>query len=162
MKIRSLSLTNIKCYSQLNLDFSVSEFKTKLRVRTVILGNNGTGKSTILKSVALVMAGTDATAELLGAPSDWIRTGQQEASIEASIQISPRAVIQVDLIFDRSDSLQSFLHRNAEDLEKVDAASGKKPALRVGYGVSRRVSINESITSFGRKSSASQFSHLVQ
>ena len=48
---------------------------------TVILGENGTGKSTILKSIALVMLGSEGITDHLGEPDDWISSGQSQGTI---------------------------------------------------------------------------------
>ena len=67
MFLRHLRLQNIRSVRELDLAF---ELGGDGRPWTYVLGENGTGKSSVLKSIALVMAGGDAVSELVGAPDD--------------------------------------------------------------------------------------------
>ena len=57
--------------------------KTTIRQRTVLLGENGCGKSAALRAIALVLAGSDALTELLKEPARWVRSGKKEGHIRA-------------------------------------------------------------------------------
>jgi len=65
MKISRLILENVCCYEHLDISFynSDDDGVEYLRKRTIILGNNGTGKSTILRSIALLLCGSSALGE---------------------------------------------------------------------------------------------------
>jgi len=56
-----LRLENVRGFASLDLDLSS-------RRRTVLIGQNGTGKTTLLRAVALAMAGSDALLSLAGTP----------------------------------------------------------------------------------------------
>jgi energy-coupling factor transporter ATP-binding protein EcfA2 len=51
----------------------------------VILGDNGAGKSTFLRSIALALVGTTEAAGLRQSWNEWLRTGSDEATIELEI-----------------------------------------------------------------------------
>ncbi len=57
--------------------------KTAIRQRTVLLGENGRGKSSALRAIALVLAGSDALTDLLKEPARWVRSGKKEGRIQA-------------------------------------------------------------------------------
>ncbi|HET7501514.1 MAG TPA: AAA family ATPase [Kofleriaceae bacterium] len=54
----------------------------------VILGDNGSGKSSFLRSIALALIGTAEAAALRQAWDEWIRIGTDEATIELAISSS--------------------------------------------------------------------------
>ena len=49
----------------------------------VIMGGSGVGKSTLLRSIALLMGGSDALPDLLGDPESWVRNGADSCRISA-------------------------------------------------------------------------------
>ena len=71
MFLKSIHLNNVKCFSDIDLSFEGED--GDIRKWTLLLAENGAGKSTLLKAIALATAGSDAIADLLGDPSDWIR-----------------------------------------------------------------------------------------
>jgi energy-coupling factor transporter ATP-binding protein EcfA2 len=86
--IKSLSLKNIKGFRDLKFDFSRGGADTSLAGWTVITGDNGSGKSAFLKSVALALSGADAARSLQPSYSGWRTYGLEEDEIsEISIEI---------------------------------------------------------------------------
>jgi DNA repair exonuclease SbcCD ATPase subunit len=81
MHIRKLSLENIRCFRQLSIDFTGDD---AVRPLTILVGANGTGKSTILKALASVY-GTDPLrgGVLLGA--NVARVGARGAVVELDL-----------------------------------------------------------------------------
>jgi recombinational DNA repair ATPase RecF len=71
MFLKSVKLTNFRCFDKLELSFS--DEGDQIRKRTLLLGENGTGKTNLLKAIALVTAGSNALGELIGNPDDWIQ-----------------------------------------------------------------------------------------
>lgn len=69
MYVKSVSLENIKGFKTLNFNF-VRPSGTYAGW-TVFVGGNASGKSTLLKSMALAIIGPDASRELLGPPLSW-------------------------------------------------------------------------------------------
>jgi predicted ATPase len=74
-RITRLALQNIGPFKEAEFEFS--------KPWTVILGNNGAGKSTVLRALALALAGTNADAAAAG--RNLIRRGERSASIELSV-----------------------------------------------------------------------------
>jgi len=71
-RLRNVSLSNIGPFRELDLDFN-SQW-------TVILGNNGSGKSTVLRALALAFCGDDIGAR--AAAERLLRIGETNGSIE--------------------------------------------------------------------------------
>ena len=76
MFLRRLNVSNCRSIHEAELDFSVGE-ANDTRKWTVLVGENGTGKSTLLKAAALLLSGSDALPYLLGEPGTWVRDGEQ-------------------------------------------------------------------------------------
>ncbi|NJO69698.1 MAG: AAA family ATPase, partial [Bacteroidetes bacterium] len=77
-------LKNFKCLS--NLELSFEKDKNVNRKWTIIIGENGTGKSNVLKSISLITAGSNSLGELLGNANDWISYNQPGCVIEAVLE----------------------------------------------------------------------------
>jgi DNA repair exonuclease SbcCD ATPase subunit len=95
MFLQRLTLSNVKSFKELEIVLTQENGNT--RAWTLILGENGTGKSTILKSAALLLAGSDALPELLVRPDDWIRLGASSCSLHADIVTAEGEERTVDL-----------------------------------------------------------------
>lgn len=84
MRIRSCEIHNVKCFEHLKLDLLR---KDKEPVSWVtLLGENATGKSTLLQALALLVAGPDTARQLLQNPVGWTRAGNNAGSVEISLQ----------------------------------------------------------------------------
>ncbi len=143
MKLKRLSLQNIGCYKNLELSFikTVNDGTLCLRNRTVILGNNGSGKSTILKSIALILSGSSALGELIGDSNNWINNQTDSGSISATLIDIKGKEIQIQLLFNRNDSLSKIISQNQTSLNQLDSLvqTSSNNALLVAYGVHRKV-----------------------
>ncbi len=82
MYLRKIRLKNIKCFSELELDFITQDVP---RLWTAILGQNGLGKSTLLQAIGIALAGPGAMRELLPIAEGWVRSGQAYGEIEAEL-----------------------------------------------------------------------------
>jgi predicted ATPase len=122
------------------LDLSLHDEARRPRPWTLLLGENGTGKTTLLRAVSLVLAGSDTLPELLGDPVDWVRKGRARARIRAEIVTADGQERTIELELDREESLSHLYRRNAALLDQLDAALRHTPRnyFTVGYGVSRR------------------------
>jgi predicted ATPase len=138
MFLRRLKVHNLRSIAGLDLSFSAAD--GKVRQWTYLLGENGTGKSSVLRSVALALAGSDAAAELVGVPDDWIRLGCEEAAIEVEFANAEGEERRAQLTFRRGASALDFAVANQPDLQQIDAAVAKSERnyFVVGYGVTRR------------------------
>jgi hypothetical protein len=82
MYLRQITLRNIKCFTNFTLDFTVGR---DIRLWTVILGQNGLGKSALLQAIGVVLAGPAAVRELLPVAESWTRKGQPYGEIRAEL-----------------------------------------------------------------------------
>jgi|JI10StandDraft_1071094.scaffolds.fasta_scaffold00371_23 predicted ATP-binding protein involved in virulence len=147
MFLKKLKLTNFKCLS--NIELSFEKTKTENRKWTLILGENGTGKSNILKSIALVTSGSNALGELLGNTDSWIKFNEKSCSIQAELETKKGEERNISLQFNRGDNLSKIISNNRESLHLIDDAieNADRNYFVVAYGASRRLS-NEVFSNF--------------
>ncbi|MBI1786219.1 MAG: AAA family ATPase [Acidobacteria bacterium] len=138
MFLRRFALTHAGCIERLEIDFRKAD-KTP-RKWTLILGENGAGKSTILRALALLTAGSEALPELLPDPSRWIRNGRSSCLIEAEMETAQGAVRKIRLELRRGDTVLRVLSRNRKNLSDLDRALAytDRSYCVLGYGVTRR------------------------
>ena len=107
---------------------------------TLLLGENGCGKSSVLRAIAMLLAGSDALIDLLGDPDAWIRNGARQCRIEGVLTTADGERREVALQINRGDTLKRVLSRNNESLQALDAAIAhtQRNYFVLGYGVSRR------------------------
>ncbi len=88
MYLREVTIRDIKCFDEIKLDFSSSSDGPEAPVRrwTVILGENGLGKSSLLQSIAVPLAGPGAMRELVPVADGWVRLGSSYGEIEAELE----------------------------------------------------------------------------
>ena len=71
MYIKRVELTNIRCFDHIRIDLSSDG---GIRKWAVILGDNGVGKTTLLRSIALALGDRESAAALLrDLPGEWVR-----------------------------------------------------------------------------------------
>jgi predicted ATPase len=135
MYLKHISLRNVRAFKTLELDLMGDADHP--RMVTLIIGANGTGKSTLLRSIALGLAGQDRASALLS-----FKTGQYvgPASEDADITVSVSRRPHSDFF-----STAIRLHRSS-DGDKVRIASRSDDSfypndagVLCGYGVSRSV-----------------------
>lgn len=140
MFLKKLTLSNFKCLS--NIELSFDNNNSDNRKWTLILGENGTGKSNILKSIALVTSGSNALGELLGNSDDWIKHNEKRCSIIADLKTKKGEERSISLHFSRGDNLSKIISKNRESLHLIDEAieNAERNYFVVAYGASRRLS----------------------
>ena len=138
MFLRRLRLKNIRSIAQLDMSFNGANASG--RPWTFVLGENGTGKSTILRSIALALAGSEALPQLLGDHDWWIREGETQAEIAVEIATAKNERRTARLVFVRGATTLRFLTDNRETLEEINSALARaaRNYFVVGYGVARR------------------------
>ncbi len=141
MFLKEIKLTNFKCHSNLELNFETGESKKPIRHMTFLLGENGTGKSALLKAIGLVTAGSTALGELLGTADDWIKNGASFCGIEATLTTAEGEERKIKLHIDRGAHLSEIIGKNLESLQLIDDAisHASRNYFVVGYGASRRL-----------------------
>ena len=140
MYLVSLELKNVRAIRHMLVDFRKPESPEGVRRWTVLLGENGCGKSTVLKSIGLLLAGSEALSDLLGEPDEWIRVGEPLAELTAIIQTAEREERQVSLVLNRGDRRDTVIRNNVSGLYLLDAAVEKadRNYFIAGYGAFRR------------------------
>ena len=91
MYLKKIILKNVKCFKELELDFSVDLLHRNLdgpenvRLWTTLFGKNALGKSTLLQAMGAVLAGPSAMRELLPVAEGWLRVGESYGEIYAEL-----------------------------------------------------------------------------
>lgn len=143
MYLLDIDITDLRAIRHLQVNFrcpAAAAGDERARRWTVFLGENGCGKSTILKAIGLLLAGSDALADLLEQPDQWIRNGADAARIAATLCTAAGEERRVALSLRRGDRRDSVIKRNAESLAELDAAlrHADRNYFIAGYGAFRR------------------------
>ncbi len=86
MKLSKLKLENIKCFKDIEISFEDDE--GRIKNWSLLVGDNGVGKTTILQSLTLGLCDQESTSGLLlELHGDYVRRGKKEGSIEIDIKI---------------------------------------------------------------------------
>lgn len=140
MFLRRVILTDFRGHHHLDVDFTTDG--TAVRKQTVLLGENGTGKSNLLKAIALLTAGSDAIGDLIGGNVDeWIRVGADTCTVTGTLVTQARKERSISLTLNRGDTSSTILLRNQDGLNEIDAAlaHAKRNYFVLAYGASRRL-----------------------
>jgi predicted ATPase len=137
MYLNRIEIENLRAIRSLALDFGAGP---ETRRWTVLLGENGCGKSTVLKAIGLVLAGSDALSELLVDVDEWIHNDAKIATIRAQISTAQGEKRNLSLEIRRGDGRDSIIRRNQAGLKPLDAALGRtdRNYFIAGYGAFRR------------------------
>lgn len=160
MFLKRIQISQIRAIDNVALDF-ISAASTRpgfLRQHTVMVGDNHAGKSTALRAIALVLAGSDALAGLLQEPARWVRNGQKEGRISATLVAPDGREFEAALMLNPSWNVRKTLTKNEQSLAALNAAlaSPQGGFLTLGYGVARRPALEAQADSNG---SADLFAH---
>jgi hypothetical protein len=135
MFLRNILLENVRSLESCELSFDGADGGP--RRRTLLLGENGTGGTTILRSIALLLAGGDALAELVPIPDRWIRAGRKSCRMVATVMDESGRSHQLEIGIKKGDDTGTMVRRNRPSLEALGNES-RRGYLTVGYGISRR------------------------
>jgi len=143
--LRRLRLRNVKCFEDAELNF-VDEDGSIIDW-TVLLGKNGTGKLTVLRTIALLLAGEKAAEWLQAEAADMVRSGHDKGSAEAEIELTdsrgaPGETRVLNVGLDFADGRLSVNRRGplAEDrkaFEEILSENYETAAFLCGYGATR-------------------------
>ncbi len=138
MYLVRIALHDVRSIKNLNLDFRTTGDEP--RRWTLLLGENGCGKSSVLRAIGLLLAGSEALPELLGDPDAWIRNGAEQCRIEGTLVTLKGEVREIALHLRRGDGIRQIFSNNQESLEALDNAifKAERNYFVLGYGVSRR------------------------
>ncbi|MGO8695272.1 MAG: AAA family ATPase [Rectinemataceae bacterium] len=119
MYIKRIELRNIRGFKQ--LDFNLDRGNDEYAGWTVITGDNGSGKSSLLKAIAICLAGKDTARALQPSFVGWLRSGAGDD--ESSITLEIVSIKADDNFVERGKTTDLFK-------AKVQIkASGKEPSL---------------------------------
>ena len=160
MFLKSIKLKNFRCFSNHELSFVDDDSDNKkesIRKTTVLLGDNGTGKSNLLKAIGLVTAGRDALAELLDEPKSWIQVGKRFCQLDAILRTATGEERQVFLRIEEKDTVSKVLDRAKKSLTELNEAleHTNRNYFVLAYGASRRLNVNR-----GHRTRSSDYNHV--
>ncbi len=146
MFLKDIELINFKCHTHLKMDFSTGDAKNSNRKTTFLLGENGTGKSALLKAIALVTAGSNALADVLGNPDAWVQNKKKYCQVKANIVTAEGEERHIELKINRGSHIREILNENRDTLEQLDAAikNADRNYFILAYGASRRLNRSDS------------------
>ena len=141
MYLRKIHLENIRDFEDFTLD--MTDDKGAARLWTVLIGANGTGKTTLLRAIAIGLANESDANSMLASPiGDLVGRGKDRGTIKVSIAADDDRAHPVTLCtIVRSSGQRETISRSIEfDLgpegDNLDYVTNFEPFL-VGYGVSR-------------------------
>src|SRR6476661_7167103 len=112
MFLRELTISNLRCIKDLHISFECPDDQN--RKWTLILGENGCGKSTVLRAAALLLAGSDALPHVLGRDIDsWIHFDAHEARIDGTLVTAEKDVRRVSLQIPRNTNISALFSINS-------------------------------------------------
>jgi WD40 repeat protein len=140
LQLRRIKLRDVKCLE--SLDLALVTDRGEPRRWTLLLGENGCGKTTLLRALALLTGGSGAFGVLIGNPDDWIRQGQSSCSIEGEFSLGRGRPQVFELTWSRGWSLAQVIAANQQTFKALDAllAQTARNFLAAGYGCSRHLS----------------------
>lgn len=138
MFLKHIHLKNFRGIQNFSLSFQEDD---DVRKWTMILGENGTGKTNILRAIALVCAGSNALGELLGSLEGWIQNDKPYCLIEAILQNEDGEEREISLKIARGDNLSTVMQQNNKSLELLDNALkyASRNYFLLGYGAYRKL-----------------------
>jgi predicted ATPase len=136
MFLTRVQIENIRSIEELDLTTGTPDGPRRW---TLLLGENGTGKSTVLRCIALALAGSDALAELVGDPLDWIRRGTDYGRVRVEMVTAEGEDRSAELVL-RGNTKLGLFEENRESLAALDRAiqHSQRSYFTVAYGVTRR------------------------
>ncbi len=84
--LKRLTLDNIKCFKHAEFSFPGEE---SVRPWTLLVGDNGVGKTTILQAIALCSLGPELATKIFSKPQNLLRVGELQGYIEAVFDTRP-------------------------------------------------------------------------
>ena len=121
MYIQRVILENVKGFR--SLDFSFQRPDGRLSGWTVLTGDNGSGKTAILKAIALALVGPDVGRALQPSMHGWIREGCGEARIDVQIRVQEQDKFTTGR---RADSFWSEIELQKNGGPEISMKAGSK------------------------------------
>ena len=149
MYIKKVTLTNVRCFEHVEFDLSSDH---DVRKWGVILGDNGVGKTTLIRSIAMGLCDKTGAASLLQDTfGDWVRWDEKKATIKIDLLDGDKERSIKTTIYHESGSKLETVARE-KDMENFPwknmfvCAYGANRSI-IGSGVFDRYSLADSIFS---------------
>lgn len=147
MKISKLKLRNIKCFKDIELSFEDNEGGVKSW--SLIVGDNGQGKTTILRSLAAGLCDKEgASGLLLELYGEFLRRGEKQGSIEVCLKNDEgeQYTIRTSIKGDNESVSQDVFRGDYVNKKDTDKAKNfkREDVFAVAYGAGRSVTGTES------------------
>jgi energy-coupling factor transporter ATP-binding protein EcfA2 len=129
------------CKSLIHAEIDFRNLDQKIRKWSILVGENGTGKSTVLKAIGLLLAGSDAIPHIIGDPAQWVRMGAASCNLKAILRTKDGVERKVSLSFGPKHNPREILSLNAQSLEAIDSAlsHAEQNYFIAAYGPYRRI-----------------------
>ena len=140
MKISKLILENIKCFKKVKIPFEDNSSIKSIKNWSLLVGDNGQGKTTILRSLAIGLCEKEGASALLAElHGGFLRDGENNGSIEVSLRDTngEEYTIRTKITSDGSNESISQDPHNVERLNREDI-------FAVAYGSGRTIRGTES------------------
>ena len=148
MKISKLRLENIKCFK--NIEISFEDDEGGVKNWSLIVGDNGQGKTTILRSLALGLCDKEGASALLAELYGFLRRGETEGSIEICLENANDKKYTIEIrIEGENESVSQNVFAgdcvgiNKDNMDKIEDFE-REDVFAVAYGAGRSVRGTES------------------
>ncbi|ETW98189.1 MAG: hypothetical protein ETSY1_19870 [Candidatus Entotheonella factor] len=164
LRWRRLRLKNIKCFEQIDIDCRPDHGQTTGGL--ILLGNNATGKSTLLQAIALASLGPAKASQVFPelASERFLRKGARHGSIEVEFEFTvdpysserERLALHVGLALEagasdfqplRDQDMQFGSRNHARHLDRLRQIEQFEWGLVCGYGAFRSIRSDAPMTS---------------
>jgi hypothetical protein len=134
--LKHLTLHNIKCFDHVELSFLKNDSHRKW---TLLVGDNGVGKTTILNCIALCSLGPELASKIVPLPQSMLRMGAENGYFESVFDVGKEITIRLNIekgsrTFDIDG--EDELARNFVEVRKRTDFEG---FFTVGYGPVRNL-----------------------
>jgi len=124
LTIKKITLQNIGCFNDLHIEFND-------RI-TCIIGENGTGKTTLMRSIALAISGTDET-DLIDTDNEKIKSLLRIVGIkDKHTHYAPKGAIKINYLTDKE--YQNTIVFEDKGLKGVNISDGEDSAFAATRG----------------------------
>ena len=125
IRVRKIFLQNIRCFEDVNVSF---EMQDNYAGMSLLIGNNGVGKSTISQCVSLCALGPDLASQMVSRPDELLSIGSERGVLKCEFEVLDRngqssavvvgmEVLRGQKLFEliehgphSSDNFEAFLH----------------------------------------------------
>jgi predicted ATPase len=148
--LEKIELRNIRCFSHLTISLKSSD---GVHMRALMLGDNASGKSTVLRAIALALCNeSDAITLMTTWPGSLIRTGQTSASIRVSLRgRAGNETYQIEKTIERTTDGSEILRHKSETPPEILQRS----VFVCGYGTQRTRAASLSVESYSPRQAVS-------